>query len=63
MEPRYLGDGVYASYSNGMIMITTGSHLEREATHVIWLEPEVVKALFVYIKQTAEEYRWGPLEN
>lgn len=57
MEPRYLGDGVYASWRNGMVMLTTGNHLEGLAESVIWLEPEVIKALQAYLAQTVEEYK------
>lgn len=59
MESRYLGDGVYASYKNDMIMLTTMSHKEDDAEHIIWLEPEVAIALRTYIDQTVKEYKWG----
>ena len=58
MESRYLGDGVYASIKNGMIMLSTGSHIEDDAEHVIWLEPEVAIELKKYIEQTMAEYKW-----
>lgn len=57
MEPRYLGDGVYASVKHGMVMLTTGHHLEEQAEKVIWLEPDVIKALHTYLAQTIKEYK------
>jgi hypothetical protein len=58
MESRYLGDGVYASYRDDMILLTTMSHREDDAEHKIWLEPEVAMALKTYIEQTIKEYGW-----
>ena len=58
---QYLGDAVYATDEAhpGHITLTTGSHLLSEATNIIHLEPEVVKALFDYIEkqQKAERQR------
>jgi hypothetical protein len=51
IEPRYLGDGVYASFDGYHIWLQTDSHLEHEATNRIALEPEVFTALVQY--QTA----------
>jgi hypothetical protein len=48
MEPRYLGDGVYAKSDDQYIWLTTGSHLDEEATNRIALEPEVFEALAAY---------------
>jgi hypothetical protein len=59
MESRYLGDGVYVSYKEGMLLLTTGHHQAAVAEHKIWLEPEVAKALKTYIEQTIKEYKWG----
>jgi hypothetical protein len=58
MEPRYLGDGVYASVKNGMIMLTTGDHDEVRCEQIIWLEPEVAVGLGKYIQETMTEYKW-----
>lgn len=58
MESRYLGDGVYATYINDMIRLTTGNHQEALADNVIWLEPEVAIQLGIYIDQTVKEYQW-----
>lgn len=58
MEPRYLGDGVYASWVDGRIMLSCGSHKREDAEVTIWLEPEVARALHVYIRDAAKEYRW-----
>lgn len=47
-RPTYIGDGVYASYSGGMIKLTT----ERDGrTETIWLEPETFDALVTFSKQ------------
>jgi hypothetical protein len=48
MEPRYLGDGVYAKSDEQYIWLTTGSHLDEEATNRIALEPKVLVALATY---------------
>ena len=53
-----MGDGVYASYRDDMILLTTMSHREDDAEHKIWLEPEVAMALKTYIEQTIKEYGW-----
>ena len=44
-EPRYLGDGVYASFDGYHVWLFTGSHVEREATNKVALEPSVFRAL------------------
>lgn len=46
--PRYLGDGVYASFDGYHIWLQTGSHHEHEATNRIALDPEVFTALLQY---------------
>lgn len=44
----YIGDGVYASFNNGMIKLRT----ERDGrSEVIWLEPEVLAELIGFAKQ------------
>lgn len=44
----YIGDGVYASYSGGMIKLRTDRDGRDE---VIWLEPEVFSDLVAFAKQ------------
>lgn len=51
VPPKYLGDGVYASYDGYHIWLQTGSHLEHEATNRIALDLDVFTALLQY--QTA----------
>lgn len=49
IKPDYLGDGVYATYTeSNSIMLTTGHHRPAYAVNVIYLEPEVMKALVRY---------------
>lgn len=44
----YIGDGVYASYSGGMIKLRT----ERDGhNETIWLEPEVFDSLLKFARQ------------
>lgn len=57
MEPRYLGDGVYASEWLRGLKITTGSHLEAASENVVYLEPEVVKFLKAYIEEWLGDYK------
>ena len=45
---RYLGDAVYAENVNGMVKLTTEDGIS--ATNTIYLEPEVVTALFDFVK-------------
>lgn len=49
-KPQYLGDAVYICLDPYGVVLTTGHHLEEEASQVIILEPEVVQALVKYIK-------------
>ncbi len=52
MDPEYLGDGVYASLNSfGQIVITTGHHNPDEADNVIYLEPEIAKAVTGFIER------------
>lgn len=51
MNPTYLGDGVYASIENGMVKLTTGSHLDADATNTIFLEPDVMWALVQFSRR------------
>ena len=44
----YLGDGLYASYDGGTIML----HCERgNGKHFVCLEPEVVESFLTYIRE------------
>lgn len=45
IEPRYLGDGAYASFDGFNIVLTTGHHSPAQADNVICLEPAVFCAL------------------
>ena len=55
MSPVYLGDGVYVAIEHGMARLTTGSHQEAEADNVIFLEPDVIGALQLFLKRWREE--------
>lgn len=46
-DPQYLGDAVYAQHDGYQIGLSLGSH---EYSPVLWLEPEVLKALVNYAK-------------
>ena len=48
----YLGDGVYASFTGGMIKLRTQRHTDRHDTDdVVFLEPEVLGALVKFARQ------------
>jgi len=52
LKPDYLGDAVYATHTDtNSIMLTTGHHEENMADSVIFLEPEVLRALFRYAQR------------
>ena len=52
-EPEYLGDAVYIQPDpDGGFILTTASHLVDDAGNVIYLEPEVVKALVNYLTKS-----------
>lgn len=55
MEPRYLGDGVYASFDGYLINLAVNHH----TNHVIALEPEVMEALIQYQKDVFNELNDG----
>jgi hypothetical protein len=57
MKPVHLGDGVYVAIECGRARLTTGSHLEAEATNTIFLEPEVIHALEIFLQRWKEEAR------
>lgn len=46
MNKEYLGDSVYAEIENGMVKLTTENGLG--ASNTIFLEPQVLDALFSY---------------
>lgn len=46
-EPKYLGDGVYASFDGYNINLAVNDH----TNHVVSLEPEVLNQLELYIKE------------
>lgn len=48
-EPRYLGDGVYASFDGYHINLAVNHH----ENHAVALEPEVLDALFKYREDLA----------
>jgi hypothetical protein len=45
----YLGDGVYAKYDGWNVILTTENGMF--STNSIYLEPEVVRALQLYLEQ------------
>ncbi len=55
-EAVYLGDSVYADTENGMIKLTTDNGLG--ASNTIYLEPEVYRALELYVASLREEGQW-----
>lgn len=54
-EPRYLGDGVYASFDGYHIWLTTGSHDMDRSDNKIALEPSVFAALVAYQRDLPQE--------
>ena len=49
LKTQYLGDGVYVKMDNlGMLKLTTDSHLDVDATNIIYLEDFVFDALVQY---------------
>ncbi len=50
----YLGDGVYADYEYGQIILTTDAGGERPTNRIV-LEPEVYFALVEYVKKLERE--------
>lgn len=57
MEPKYLGDGVYLSFENGVVRITTGHHNPNEAQNVVFLEPETLIKLMTALNDLATEIK------
>ena len=52
-DPRYLGDGVYASFDDFQIWLHVGSH---DAPGLVAMDQKVFDALCAYAK-----YIWGPM--
>ena len=52
---EYLGDGVYAEFVCWYIVLTTADGLE--TTNTIYLEPDVLRALFKFSKQHGMEIK------
>ena len=48
-NPIYLGDGLYATFEDVHVILTTGHHEPTEARHVIYLEPAVVIKLVEWL--------------
>lgn len=48
MNPRYLGDGVYASFVAGQIALSVGDHRNPP---VVFLEPEVLDHLIIFARE------------
>lgn len=59
--PKYLGDGVYVrdDINYHQLILTTGNHLENEATNVIYLEEEVLQSLLEYINNLKSDAPGG----
>ena len=54
---EYLGDGVYANYSNGYVILTTGHHDPIQSDNEIALEPEVLRKLMDYLAALPEKMK------
>jgi hypothetical protein len=52
VKKEYIGDGVYAAWESGDLILTTEVG-EGRPTNEIYLEPQVRRALEDYIKRTA----------
>lgn len=55
IEPRYLGDGVYAEVESGMIKLTTRDGAR--VTNTIYLEPDVFDALDTFVDDAVAAMR------
>jgi hypothetical protein len=51
---QYLGDSVYAEFDDNQIILTTENGVPFDPSNKIYLEPEVLGALFKY----ATHYGW-----
>lgn len=52
-EKSYLGDGVYAELSIGMIALT--AYRDNGQAHVIYLQPEIYAALVAWVKRLEDK--------
>lgn len=52
IEPRYLGDGVYASFDGYHVNLAVNHH----ENHVVALEPEVIDSLNKYFEDVKKAY-------
>lgn len=48
---EYLGDSVYADFTDGMIKLTTENGLPNDPSNAIYLEPQIVRALIGYAER------------
>jgi len=46
----YLGDSVYANFDGYAIILTTENRLPTDPSNEIYMEPEVLDALVVFVK-------------
>lgn len=49
MSKQYLGDGCYADFDGFAVVLTTEDGIR--ATNTVYLEPEVLSALFRYVDE------------
>lgn len=49
-QTSYLGDGVYATFDEFGVMLTTEHHKPECAKNVVWLDPEISENLVNFIK-------------
>ena len=51
----YLGDSVYATFDGYMIALTTENGIPEDPSNVIFLEPDVVSSLEIFIKAVRQK--------
>jgi hypothetical protein len=51
IEPRYLGDGVYAQFDGYRVILTTGHHNAGLADNIIFLEPEQASEVVKFCRE------------
>jgi hypothetical protein len=56
-NPIYLGDAVYATFTDYHVIVTTEHHEPHEANNVIYLEPSVLNKLVEWWGQVEKEGR------
>jgi hypothetical protein len=54
---EYLDDGLYASYDNGYVILSTGSHITLHANQVIYLDPQTIVKLMDYLSALPEKIK------